>query len=161
MKIIILSLSYKLGTWIIARYCILIVVRYSLVVTFQPASMVILSPSPVLTMRIQLAKIPTFLPRLSIMKLNIVSIVIHVVIWASNIIIFSCCVHENKHSHEVENVHCKMESWNPHLLERFNKKLGSYICQKKHKIPLEFCVWWKKILWTIVVFLIVIWCHTL
>ena len=110
MKHIILSLSYKLGAWIISRYCILVVVCNSLVVTFQPASMVILSPGPVLTMCIQLAKIPTFLPRLSIMKLNIVSIVIHVVIWASNIIIFSCCVHENKHSHEVENIHCKIES---------------------------------------------------
>ena len=125
MKNIILSSSYKLGAWIIARYCILVVVCYPFVVTFQPTSMVIFSPSPVLTMCIQLAKIATFLPRLCIMKLNVVSIVIHVVIWASHIIMFSCSVHENKHRHEVENVHCKIESRNPHLLQRFNKKLGS------------------------------------
>ena len=118
----IISLSYKLGTWIISRYCILVVVCYPFVVTFQPTSMVILSPCPVLTMCIQLAKIPTFLPRLSIMKLNVVSIVIHVVIWASNIIMFSCSVHENQHGQEVENVHCKIESSNPHLFERFQQK---------------------------------------
>merc|ERR1712241_188124 len=104
MKIIFPSLSYKLGTWVISRYCILVVVCYSLVVTFQPTSMVILSPSPVLTMCIQLAKIATFLPRLSIMELNVVAIIIHVVIWASHIIIFSCCVHENKHSDDEESL---------------------------------------------------------
>ena len=150
-----------MGTWIIARYCILVVVCYSLVVTFQPTSMVILSPSPVLTMCIQLAKIPTFLPRLSIMKLNIVSIVIHVIIWASNIIICSCCVHENKHCHEVENVHCKMESWNPHLLERFHQKTRILYLPEKHKIRLEFFFRsMEETFWTIVSFLIVTSCHT-